>query len=127
MDVLSRTVLLVDDDPDMRLYLRSCLGSLTAPFDRVLEAADGLEALRLVRSGVVDLVISEVEIPGLDGGRLSRAIREDVTLRHVLVLLINGDAPPSPSTADGFLEKPFNSQQLLATLGSLAARPSQPG
>jgi CheY-like chemotaxis protein len=125
MDVLSRNVLVVDDDPDMRLYLRSCLRSLTAPFGRVLEAADGLEALRLVRSGVVDLVISDVGLPGLDGERLSRAIREDVTLRHVVVLLISGDVEESPSTADGFLGKPFNSQQLFAALNALPPRPRQ--
>ena len=60
---------------DMRLYLRSCLRGLALPFDRVIEAGDGLEALRLVRSGTVSLVISDVGLPGLDGRRLSRAIR----------------------------------------------------
>ena len=91
MDVQLRTVLLVDDDPDMRLYLRSCLRSLTSSFERVLEAGDGLDALRLVRSGEVQLVISDVGLPGLDGRRLSRAIRDDVALEHVSVLLISGD------------------------------------
>ena len=77
---LPRTVLLVDDDADMRLYLRSCLRGLASPFDRVIEAADGLEALRFVRSGSVDLVISDVGLPGLDGRRLTRAIRDDASL-----------------------------------------------
>jgi CheY-like chemotaxis protein len=53
MGTFPRTVLVVDDDADMRLYLRSCMRSLGSPFDRVIEAADGLEALRLVRSGGV--------------------------------------------------------------------------
>ena len=113
----------MDDDPDMRLYLRRCLRNLTSPFERVLEAADGLEALRLVRSGAVDLVISDVGLPGLDGDRLSRAIRDDAALRHVSVLLISGDAVIGESTADGFLPKPFNSQQLLAALAALRPRP----
>ena len=86
-----RTVLLVDDDPDMRLYLRSCLRSMASPFDRVLEAGDGLEALRLIRSRTVDLVICDVGLPGLDGRRLTRAIRDDATMRHVAVLLISGE------------------------------------
>jgi CheY-like chemotaxis protein len=122
VDTLPRTVLLVDDDADMRLYLRSCLRGLAAPFDRVMEAADGLEALRLVRSGAVDVVISDVGLPGLDGRRLSRAIRDDAALRHVLVLLISGDGVLGDSTADAFLMKPFNSHQLLAALGGLVAR-----
>ena len=119
---LPRTVLLVDDDADMRLYLRSCLRGLASPFDRVIEAADGLEALRFVRSGSVDLVISDVGLPGLDGRRLTRAIRDDASLLHVSVLLISGDGDLGDSTADGFLMKPFNSRQLLTALDGLTPR-----
>jgi CheY-like chemotaxis protein len=122
VSVLPRTVLLVDDEPDMRLYLRSCLRTLSLPFDQVIEAADGLEAWRLVRSGTVDLVISDVALPGLDGRRLSRAIRDDAALDHVSVLLISGESVLGDSTADGFLLKPFNSHQLLAALDGLPGR-----
>lgn len=119
---LPRTVLLVDDDADMRLYLRSCLRGLTSPFDRVIEAADGLEALRLVRIGDVDLVISDVGLPGIDGRRLSRAIREDARLNHVLVLLVSGETATFDGVADGFLSKPFNSRQLAAAVDRLPPR-----
>ena len=117
-----RSVLLVDDEPDMRLYLRSCLRGLALPFDRVLEAADGLEALRVVRSGTVDLVISDVVLPGLDGLRLTRAIRDDAALGHVSVLLISGEEAVSDGSADGFLSKPFNTHQLLSALRGLPPR-----
>lgn len=122
VDMPSRTVLLVDDDADMRLYLRSCLRAGAAPFNRVIEAADGLEALRLVRSEAVDVVISDVGLPGLDGRRLSRAIRDDAALRHIAVLLISGDGVLGDSAAHGFLFKPFNSHQLLAALDGLVSR-----
>ena len=120
------TVLIVDDDPDMRLYLRSCLRGLASRFQRVIEAADGLEALRLVRSVAVSLVISDVALPGLDGRRLTRAIRDDAALSHVAVLLISGETVLGDSHADGFLSKPFNTHQLLAALDRLPARPSGP-
>jgi two-component system, chemotaxis family, chemotaxis protein CheY len=126
LGLLPRTVLVVDDDADMRLYLKSCLRGLASPFDQVIEAADGLEALRLVRSGAVSLVISDVGLPGLDGRRLSRAIREDASLRHVAVLLISGDGVLGDSIADGFLMKPFNGLQLSAALESLAPRRPMP-
>ena len=121
-DPLPRTVLLVDDDADMRFYLRSCLRSMSPPFDQVIEAADGLEAWREVRSGRVNVVISDVGLPGMDGRRLSRAIRDDAALVHVSVLLISGEGVVGDVSADGFLLKPFNSQQLLAALGALAPR-----
>ena len=124
VSALPPAVLIVDDDPDMRLYLRSCLRGLTSPFERVIEAADGLEALRLVRSGAVTLVISDVALPGLDGRRLTRAIRDDVALSHVSVLLISGEVVLGESSADGFLTKPFNTHQLLAALDRLPARRS---
>lgn len=117
-----RTVLLVDDDADMRLYLRSCLRSLVFPFDRVLEAADGLEALRLLRAESVDLVISDIGLPGLDGRRLTRAIRDDARLGHVSVLLISGETAIADGGADGFLTKPFNSHQLSAVVDRLPPR-----
>ena len=126
LDVLPRTVLVVDDDADMRLYLRSCLRGLASPFDQVIEAADGLEALRLVRTGAVHLVISDVGLPGLDGRRLCRAIRDDAALHFVSVLLISGDGVLGDSTADGFLTKPFNSHQLFAALDGLTPRGPAP-
>ena len=122
VSALPPTVLIVDDDADMRLYLRSCLRGLAAPYERVIEAADGLEALRLVRSGAVGLVISDVALPGLDGRRLTRAIRDDAALGHVSVLLISGETALGESAADGFLMKPFNSHQLHAALGRLPPR-----
>ena len=127
MDLPRRTILVVDDDADMRLYLRSCLRAASAPFDRVIEAADGLEALRLVRSEAVDVVICDVNLPGLDGRRLTRAIRDDAALRHIAVLLVSGDGVPNDGVADGFLLEPFNSLQLLAALEKAAPhRPASP-
>ena len=121
---LPRTILLVDDDSDMRLYLRSCLRTIISPVDRVIEAADGLEALRLVRTGTVDLVITDLGLPGLDGRRLTRAIRDDAALRHVSVLVISGDVVSGETAADGFLTKPFNTHQLSAALDRLRPRSS---
>lgn len=116
VDVLSRTVLLVDADPDMRLYLRSCLRSLTPPLERVLEAADGLDALRLVGAGGVDLVIADVALPGLDGRRLRRAIRDDMAFARVAVLLLDSDASAEEHAGDGVLAGPFNGRRLLEAL-----------
>jgi CheY-like chemotaxis protein len=118
------TVLLVDDDPDMRLYLRSCLKVPGLDIGRVLEAGDGIEALQLTRSCGVNLVISDIVVPGLDGRALCRAIRDSPELDDVSVLLISGeDGAENSSGADGFLAKPFNTRQLLAALeGLLPAR-----
>ena len=125
------TVLIADDDLDMRLYLRSCLESLGPRIARVIEAADGLTALRFARSGVVDVLISDVVMPGLDGRALCDAIRADAGLRAIPVLLISGEDPAGGAgSADAFLAKPFNAHQLLAAVEGLlpaSARPPPDG
>lgn len=123
------TILIVDDEPDMRLYLRSCLRRLGMNVGRVLEAADGLEALPLLRSSNVDLLITDVVLPRLDGHGLWRAIKEDPALQHVPVLVISGQygLPTAELGGDGFLAKPFNAHQLKAALEPLMLRlPSYP-
>ena len=130
MDIQPLTILLADGDPDMRYYLRGCLRHHAPPVARIVEAGDGLEALRAVRTGAVDLVISDVAIPALDGRRLARAIRDDPALGHVAVLLIGDDGrvgdtmgvTTSDNPAHAFLTKPFNASQLLAVLAALPPR-----
>ena len=118
--VMPLTVLVVDDDPDMRHYLRTCLRAPRLQVDRVLETDDGLEALHLARSTAVDVVISDIVIPGLDGRALCRAVRAIPEFDQVSLLLISGeDGPGADACADAFLPKPVNSQQLLAVLEGL--------
>jgi CheY-like chemotaxis protein len=123
------SILVVDDEPDMRLYVRICLRSFGDRIARVLEADDGLAALPLVRSGAVDLVIADVVLPRLGGYGLCRVIKYDPVLRHISVLLISGGEAGAARQvgADGFLPKPFNAGQLEAALEALlAARPRRP-
>jgi CheY-like chemotaxis protein len=124
--VIPPTVLLAAGDPDMRLYLRSCLRGPAAPPARVLEAADGLDALRLVRSGGVDLVIADMALPGLDGRRLRRALGEDPALTRVAVLLLDAEATGGECAADGVLAGPFNGRRLLGALRALTRGPPPP-
>ena len=127
-EVVPVTVLVVDDDPDLRRYLRSCLWGLEPRVARVLEAADGLEALALVRSGVVQLVLADIVMAGLGGEALCRAIKSDPALRQVKVLLISGvdERPPAEAGADGFLNKPFNADRVGAAVERLLPGPHAP-
>jgi CheY-like chemotaxis protein len=118
------TILIVDDDPDMRLYLRGCLRGLGEAAGPVIDAADGVEALRWVRADLVGLVISDVILPRMDGLGLRRAIREDSLHAHLPVLLVSGELgaalPMGPD--DAFLAKPFNARELLAAVRRLMNR-----
>ena len=118
------TVLVADDDPDMRLYLRGCLHGFGVA--RVLETADGANALRHARAAAVDIVISDLVMPGLDGVSLSAALKADAHTHHIRVLLVSGesDGLPAGTPADGFLAKPFNAAGLRSAIDLLLARPA---
>ena len=118
-----RTVLVVDDDAEMRRYLRRCLTELDAVV--VHEAADGLEALERARAGGLDLIVSDVVMPRLDGVGLCRALHADAALRTIPVLLITAESASAdlPGGAAGVLAKPFDAVRLRATVDLLLRPP----
>lgn len=112
----TRTILVVDDDPDMRYYLRGCLERFHRA-DRVAVAADGLEALDLARAGDIDVVICDIVMPRLDGCGLWECLRTDPDLRQIPVLTISGKE--AGGCGHAFLAKPFNARQLRVALEDL--------
>ena len=124
------TLLVVDDDPDMRAYVKRGLRSLEIEIDRVLEAADGEEALARVRGDRVDLIISDVVMPRMDGLTLCRMLRRDERSRHIPVLLITGEMSEREARlrarevqAQDVLAKPFNTPKLCDRVMHLLSRP----
>ncbi|MFW5973339.1 MAG: response regulator [Bacteroidota bacterium] len=111
------TVLVVDDDQDMRLYLSGCLSVIGV--SHVVEAADGREALQLARALVPDLIISDVVMPGIDGVALRRALKANSETAAIPFLLISGESIASADGADGFIAKPFNATRLRAEVDRL--------
>ncbi|HET9473779.1 MAG TPA: response regulator [Steroidobacteraceae bacterium] len=117
-----RTILAVDDSPSMRQMVRATLES--AGYG-VVEAADGQEALELARTRSVDLVISDVNMPRMDGIRLVSELRTLPTYRLTPLLLLTTESSQEKKLegkragATGWIVKPFNPSQLIATLGRL--------
>lgn len=110
-------VLIVDDDPELRAYLRRSLTLLPA---RVLEAVDGAAALTLARDAelpALDLVISDIAMPIMDGWALKAALHDDPMLTDVPVLLITGE--PVQLRDGPVLRKPFNTRRLHACVRAL--------
>src|SRR4029079_289778 len=117
-----RKILTVDDSTSMRQMVRATLQS--AGYD-VVEAADGEEALDFARTNAVDLVISDVNMPRMDGITLVSQLRTLPTYRlHALLLLTTESSQEKKmegkrAGATGWIVKPFNPTQLLATLTRL--------
>lgn len=118
------TVLVVDDHADLRRYIAEAL----SPRYRVVEAADGLEALGTARRELPDLVVSDVMMPGMDGNDLVRALRADPDFGGVPILLLSARGSAEAQIeglqrgADAYLVKPFSSAVLRAQIDGLIAQ-----
>ena len=122
-------ILIVDDDPVMR---RLTKGALQNDGYVLTEAANGREALELVRRAAPDLVILDFVMPELDGLDVLRVLRADPTTVSLPVLMLTSQADED-STRAGFevgatdyLTKPFSSPQLSARVRACLARASKP-
>ena len=117
------TVLVVDDHAEIRMYARRHLEGAY----RVLEAADGDEALDRARQHPPDLVVSDVMMPGLDGYGLFRKLRQDPELELVPVVLVTAKASLASRLdglhegVDDYLVKPFDGRELRARIDNLLA------
>ena len=115
-------ILIVDDDPDIRQVLRLLLQGLYS----VTEAADGAEAVRLIREQKdTDLIILDVMMPGMDGYAACDALRAYTNAPVLFLTAKSAEADRISayrSGGDDFLSKPFSQDELLAKVTSLLRR-----
>jgi len=118
-------ILVVDDDPDLREFLRLTLTSMGF---EVTSAANGREALDVLEGYDPDLILLDMKMPVMDGWEFSRALEARDTHPPVVVLT----AAPDPAAraaevhSDGWLGKPFENEELEATVRKFAAHPARP-
>ncbi len=112
-------ILAVDDSASMRQMVSSTLKG--AGHD-VIEASDGVEALGVAQNGSVDLVISDVNMPNMDGITLIGELRKLASYKFIPILMLTTESSMDKKTqgkaagATGWIVKPFNPDQLLATI-----------
>ena len=111
-----KTVLIADDEPSLRLLVSATLSSDEY---EIVEAADGVEAWELVRAHQPALAILDVQMPGLTGLELTRAIKADARLADTHVILLSSKAQAADiqaglaAGAERYLTKPFSPLQLI--------------
>ncbi len=118
-------ILVADDDLEILALVARHLSALPA---EIVEASDGEEALRLARKEKPSLVVLDVMMPGMSGWEVCRAIREDDSLGDIGVIMLTGigarlNEMTSPLYgADGFLDKPFELDDLADKVREVLAR-----
>ncbi|MBW2159667.1 MAG: response regulator, partial [Deltaproteobacteria bacterium] len=111
-------VLVAEDEADLRGFI---VGVLKDTYE-VDAAGDGAEAIELMKKNRPDLVLTDVMMPGTSGLDLTRAIKEDPSLRQIPVILLTARGESEAALegydagADDFVSKPFHTQVLLARI-----------
>lgn len=120
------TILLVDDEEDILDFLERILkGKYT-----VFKAENGQDALKLLANEAVQLVVSDVMMPEMDGFELCKTIKSDLAFAHIPVILLTAKNTIQSKVeglelgADAYIEKPFSKEHLLAQIASLIANRS---
>lgn len=119
-------ILIVDDFSTMRRIVKNLLRDLG--FNNTVEADDGVTALPLLKRGDFDFVVTDWNMPGMQGIDLLRHIRADEQLKHLPVLMITAEAKreqiieAAQAGVNGYIVKPFNAATLKEKLAKIFER-----
>ena len=118
-------VLIVDDEPHMRLLIRAALDKLPV---ELTEAADGKEAMKLIETEQPDLLLSDYQMPNWDGLTLCHQLRRRTDLKPIKTVLITGALTPDDlveaidhKMVDAALAKPLDVKELQQLVKRLLA------
>lgn len=118
-------ILIVDDDPDIRDILKLTLSEENY---EVIEAKDGEEAMKIISSKALDLILIDYKMPKMDGQQVCRLVKNDLLLRHLPVIMVTGKGEINDKVtgidagADDYIVKPFEPKELLARIRMILRR-----
>ncbi len=115
-------ILIVDDSLSMRAVIRKIIGLSGIGTDKCYEAQNGREALEVLAGNWVDIILSDINMPEMNGIEFLKALRSDQLFKEIPVILISTEANTERIKeaallgARGFLKKPFVPEELRKLL-----------
>jgi two-component system chemotaxis response regulator CheY len=119
---MQKDLMIVDDSPAMRSFIRRTVAIGGLEVGQCLEASNGLEALALLRKQPVDVIFTDFNMPVMDGEQLVANLQLDATLKDVPVIVISTDSTQQRMSrlqamgVCGYLCKPFTPEKLANML-----------
>ena len=115
---MSLRIMIVDDSPAMRTFIGRIIQLSGLDVACCIQASNGMEALNLLREQLVDVVLSDINMPVMDGEQLLRELANDAALRKVPVVVVSTDSTDLRRKrmlelgARGYVRKPFAPETL---------------
>jgi len=116
---MSKRILVVEDQDDNRRILRDLL---TASGYELIEAVDGEQGLAAAQQEHPDLILMDIQLPGIDGYEVTRRIKANEALRSIPIIAVTSyalsgdDQKAFEAGCDAYVTKPFSPRQLLAKI-----------
>jgi two-component system chemotaxis response regulator CheY len=120
---MAAKVLIIDDSNTMRKIVQRSLRQAGFEFEKILEAGDGQEALGLLESEEVDFILSDINMPNMDGIEFLRQKKDNAAIKDIPVVMITTEAgndilgEAKSLGAKGSIKKPFTADQVQDVLG----------
>jgi two-component system chemotaxis response regulator CheY len=117
------TFLVIEDSPTMRQLIRFALNRI--PGAEVIEASDGVDGLKKLSSSRVDLILTDINMPIMDGLKLVNLVRSNESYKYVPIVIITTEGAREDKEramalgADAYITKPIQSAILLSTVQEL--------
>ena len=121
---MSLNVLIVDDSVAIRMILQRALRHTDLPLNQVFEAGDGCAAMEIVKTEKVGIILSDINMPNMDGLQLLAALKASGTATDVPVVMISTESTQSKVMeavrlgAKGFIKKPFAQDEIREKLAA---------
>jgi two-component system chemotaxis response regulator CheY len=122
---MGKKVLIIDDSNTMRKIVTRSLRQAGLEFDTILEAADGQAALEVLEGEMVDIILSDINMPNMDGIEFLRQKQRNDKIKGIPVVMITTEAGSDILNeamslgALGSIKKPFTPEQVQEILGNL--------
>ena len=119
----SPTFLIIEDSPTMRQLIRFALNRI--PGAQVIEASDGVDGLKKLSSNEIDLILSDINMPIMDGLKLVNLVRSNESYKKIPIVIITTEGAKEDKDramalgADAYITKPIQSTALLSTVKEL--------
>jgi two-component system cell cycle response regulator DivK len=116
---MSKLILVVEDQEDNRRIMRDLLTSVDY---EVIEAVTGEEGVATAESQRPDLILMDIQLPGLDGYEATRQIKANPDLEHIPIIVVTSyalsgdDVKAFEAGCDAYVSKPFSPRELLAKI-----------
>ena len=119
------TVLIIDDSAVMRKVILRTLKAANVNFESVFEAGTGAEALTVLRSHAVRLIMCDINMPGMSGLELLKKIKEEGLAKDVPIVMVTTEGSGQQvrqalqSGARGYIRKPFTAEHIESNVKPL--------